>query len=41
MKVGRGIMNTSFKDEATIADNEDMEVRILELFYKQLLIRYF
>ena len=35
MKVGEHKMNTSCKDEATIADNEGMEVRILELFYKQ------
>ena len=38
MKVGGHIMNTSCKDEATIADNEDMEARILILFYKWLVI---
>ena len=38
MKVQDLIMNTSPKNEGAIADNERMKVRILELFYKRLLI---
>ena len=40
MKVRERKMSTSSKDEGTIADNEDIKVRILNLFYKQLLMAH-
>ena len=38
MKAGERKMSTSRKDEGTIADNEEMIVRVLELFSKRLFI---
>ena len=39
-KIGDRRMTTSCLDKGTITDNEDTEVRILELFYRRLLIEY-
>ena len=38
MKEQEQIMNTSPENEGVIADTEHMRVRIIELFYKRLLI---
>ena len=38
MKVGERKRNTSYQNEGAIVDSADIKVRILELFYKRLLM---